>query len=395
MEESMKILYINHEKNLGGAARSLLGIMEEMINIGYDVYVLTPFKSGDFISTCKNIKEIKIISIKFYSCVRKNTVIINKYIDSIIIFLLSYVYNFFVAYKVSKTINDLKIDIIHTNSSIINIGNYISKFTHIPQIVHFREFVEEDFSWEFIPNRTTVMNNIKKYSNYQIFISKILNRKYSMYFDIKKQCCIYNGVTIKNNYLKKKDSQYLNIIIAGRVIEGKGQLEAVEAINILINYYKIKNIKLYIVGSCEENYTKLLKRKIDEYNLIDNVIFTGYLNNVNELRSRMEYELVCSKSEGFGRVVIEGMLSSNVMIVSNAGALPEIVTNGIDGFVYELGNYKQLANIILNCYNGKYDLHTIKQNAKNKCINKFSQRNNASEIVKIYQRLIINNENQN
>jgi len=56
--------------------------------------------------------------------------------------------------------------------------------------------------------------------------------------------------------------------------------------------------------------------------------------------------LVCSRSEAFGRVTVEGMLCSKPIIGTRSGATPELVKEGFTGLLYEPGNYQDLAEKI-------------------------------------------------
>ena len=47
------------------------------------------------------------------------------------------------AYRIRKKVQSLNIDIIHSNSSVINFGAYLSKALGIPHVWHFREYGEE------------------------------------------------------------------------------------------------------------------------------------------------------------------------------------------------------------------------------------------------------------
>lgn len=388
----MRVLYINHEKNLGGAARSLLGLISEMKKKDVEIFVLTPYKNGKFIDKCKEIGDVKIIYKKYFSCVMKNKKNgIKDIFWYIIIYFLNYIYNYIIALIISRQIHKYKIDIIHTNTSVINLGNYITRFTNLKHIVHIREFVEEDFGWNFVPNRDKVFLNIKQHSNVQIFISKALQNKYLEYFDLNTQLCIYNGVENKNIVNNHKDNVIFTMIIASRLIEGKGQIDAINAMNVLVNEMKIDNIKLYIAGSGDIKYIEYLKQIVNKFDLSNKIEFLGYIDDLQKVRLKTDVELVCSKSEAFGRVVIEGMMAGNIVIASNTGAFPELIENGTDGFIYEFHNYRNLANIIYGCFTNKYDLEKIRENAIVKSNNRFNQELNGNSIMKVYKELLYEN----
>jgi glycosyltransferase involved in cell wall biosynthesis len=47
--------------------------------------------------------------------------------------------------------------------------------------------------------------------------------------------------------------------------------------------------------------------------------------------------------EAFGLVTVEAFSAGRPVIVANSGALPELVRNGVDGFIVERNNSKFLA----------------------------------------------------
>ena len=67
-----------------------------------------------------------------------------------------------------------------------------------------------------------------------------------------------------------------------------------------------------------------------------------------QLFAETDVELVCSESEGFGRVIVEAMRSGVVVIAPACGAAPEIIDDGEDGLLYEPMNIEDLkAKIIM------------------------------------------------
>ena len=59
--------------------------------------------------------------------------------------------------------------------------------------------------------------------------------------------------------------------------------------------------------------------------------------------------LLClpSRAEGLGRVVIEAMLRGRGVVGGNAGGIPDLVDDGVDGLLVEVGNPKRLADALI------------------------------------------------
>ncbi|MFH1423741.1 MAG: glycosyltransferase, partial [Candidatus Nealsonbacteria bacterium] len=65
-----------------------------------------------------------------------------------------------------------------------------------------------------------------------------------------------------------------------------------------------------------------------------------------EVRDRMKncYCLVLpSITEGLPRVILEAMALQKPVIASNVGGIPDLVKDGVNGFLFEAGNVEQLA----------------------------------------------------
>lgn len=82
----------------------------------------------------------------------------------------------------------------------------------------------------------------------------------------------------------------------------------------------------------------------------ERVEFTGYLPD-GQLRRKMEeadVAVVPSLWEGFGYVPLEAMAMGLPVIASRAGALPELVKDGVNGYLFPVGDYATLAKLLDN-----------------------------------------------
>lgn len=309
----MNILYVSHESNLGGATRSLLGIIDELQD-KVNVFVLTSSKSGELTNELKK-RNVKVISVKYcwWMGLKPNS-LMEKYIK----YTLQYFITYINALIISFVIRNMKIDIIHSNSSVVNMGALISKFSGIPHIWHIREFGEEDHNLFFKYNKINCFKFMNEYSCKVITISKAVYEKYKNYIDKDRLCIIYNGIS--KEYMQKKvyvEKSRVNILISGSLAPGKGQKEAILAIRKLCDE-GFKNMKLNIAGRGDKEYINELEKIVKKYKLQDYISFLGYIVDMKELRKKSDIELVCSKKEAFGRVTIEAMMSMMPVIGSNS-----------------------------------------------------------------------------
>lgn len=291
--------------------------------------------------------------------------------------------NFLMAVKLSFICKKLKIDIIHSNSTVINIGGIVSKLTKIKHIWHIREFAEEDHNLKFVLNRKKSLDFMNKYSIKIIAISKAIINKYKYDFSDEKVKLIYNGVEIVKDCKKYTDNININILLAGAIKKNKGQMQAVLAINDLIKD-GYKNIILNLAGNEEDGYGDVLRKFIKENGIQDNVIFLGFRDDLSKIRSKMDIELICSKKEAFGRVTVEAMMCGNPIIGANTGATKELIKNEFNGLLYQEGNIEDLKNKIKILIKNPKDREIMGYNGRKMAVEKFTAEKNCNEIIKLY-----------
>jgi N-acetyl-alpha-D-glucosaminyl L-malate synthase BshA len=79
------------------------------------------------------------------------------------------------------------------------------------------------------------------------------------------------------------------------------------------------------------------------YGIEGNVRFLGKRDNIDELIGASDLLLLPSATESFGLVALEAMASEVPVVVSRVGGLPEVVTNGREGFLVEPHNIDGMA----------------------------------------------------
>ena len=92
-------------------------------------------------------------------------------------------------------------------------------------------------------------------------------------------------------------------------------LAGTENIKDVIAFPKNQNAYCYL----SEAPNVVDEKQIDELGLNNNINMLGQVRNLPEIRKNNDIELVCSKSEAFGRVTIEAMMSMMPVIGANTG----------------------------------------------------------------------------
>ncbi len=142
----------------------------------------------------------------------------------------------------------------------------------------------------------------------------------------------------------KSQKRPWKLVMAGGINEAKNHAEALEAVSIL--HKQGLQIALTIYGSGDRATVAKLKNHIRSMSLEEYVTLAGHKTSVNDIYSGADMLLVTSRIETFGRSAVEAMLSGCAVVSSDAGAMPEVVSDGETGLIYRSGDAASLAQQI-------------------------------------------------
>lgn len=280
------------------------------------------------------------------------------------------------------------IDLVYTNSITVNIGVYLSRQLKCPHIWHLRETLQA-YGFKFSLGKLISKQILKNGASTYIAISNCVASRYMGVIPADKIKVIYNGVSLATPPEKKvaKDD-ILRICIVGIVSEQKNQMDAVKALNILVNKKGCKNIQLHIIGGHKEEYLQQLNLYI-KANLLDTyVVNHGHQRDIHSLLNQMDIGIVCARDEGFGRSSVEFMLHRMPVIASRSGANEEVVKEGTCGHLYPLYDVDKLADIIEQFVNDPALLDSVGKSAQEYAQSNFSAQLNCASIYHEIERLV-------
>ncbi|HOK40863.1 MAG TPA: glycosyltransferase family 4 protein [bacterium] len=297
-----------------------------------------------------------------------------------------------------KLLKKEKFDIVHTHNSKAGfIGRLAAWLVGVPKIVHtvhgFAFHNKEKFIWRII---FLFLEKIGvNFCDEMIFISQPLidwAKKYKIYKP-EHTYKIYSGIELekfqncnkyKNEIYKKYNISEKNFIIGevAKLWEGKGHITILKATKILIN--KIPELKILFVG---EGYLKeKIENFINENNLKEYVILTGFTENVEQYYSVFNISLLISSFEGMGRVILESFAAKVPVIATNVGGIVDLIMNEYNGLLIEPDDVNGLVNAILKLYYSKELREKFICHSYSLLTEKFSAQKMAEEIEKVYEK---------
>ena len=213
-------------------------------------------------------------------------------------------------------------------------------------------------------NTPTGIASIRKILNgvdYSVCVSNKIE-KLAQKNGVNNTQVIYNGIQAHEfEQVNKEDYKY-NIITVGSLIPRKKHDITINAIGQLVKKYP--QIKLNIIGFGGE--IEKLKTVVQENNLSKNVCFKGQITNeeVQDLMNKSYIFLLPSINEGFGIVYAEAMKARCITIGTIGEGIDGFIINGENGFLVN-ADINEIKNLIMDIYDGKYDLNKIRTNAYN------------------------------
>ena len=108
-------------------------------------------------------------------------------------------------------------------------------------------------------------------------------------------------------------------------------------------------IVLDIVGPNEEKYQKQLKEIIKKLKLNNRVKFVGPVYDLSKkikIIDSAKIYVLPSLTEAMPQSLIEAMAREKIVIASKTPGAEEIIDNGKNGFLFKIGDYKDLADKI-------------------------------------------------
>jgi len=208
----------------------------------------------------------------------------------------------------------------------------------------------------------------KKYNRKTYYVS-ISNADRNSELDYIKT--VYHGIDIDNFTLKKCSGDYL--LYFGRIHNDKGTREAIQVA-------KMAKMKLVIAGIIQDK--PYYEKYVAPY-LGDDVCYIGSVGPEERNKVLGEaYALLhpINFAEPFGLSVVEAMACGTPVLAFNRGSMPEIIQNGINGFL--VSSIEEMVDRIK-------DIKDIsRENCRKNVECRFSREKMVKEYIEVYKEIL-------
>lgn len=298
--------------------------------------------------------------------------------------------------SIYKVLKDIKPDIVYTHSSKAGgLGRIPSKLVRAKNIYN-------PHGWAFDMNVSNKKRIIFKYvekilgyfTDHIIAISeyekeRAINEKI---ISKNKISVIENAIDLERfseSYNSKELLDELNwsedCIIIGMIARISEQKSPHTFVDIAVKLsQKYPQCRFLMVGDGEQE--EEIKNKIKNNDLESKFYITGWVEDPYKYLDIFDVALLTSKWEGFGLVIPEYMAAGKPVVASNVGGIPNIIDDGINGYIIDdldVNKFVDKIEVIINDEKVKYSLINL---GLEKVKSKYDFSRNIAEHENVFDR---------
>lgn len=240
-----------------------------------------------------------------------------------------------------------------------------------------------------ICREATDLVTVSNYTKNRILSNSYINKEIKV---------IYNGLPESNSLTENQkenkiclNAGHRNILMLGNFQQNKGQLKFIEAANII----KLRNPNVYFtfIGNVyDQEYFMKCCEQLKKYNLQNSSTILHGINNASEYMNLFDAVAVPSMyDESFGLISVEAMSKGVPVVAFACGGIPEVLVDGRDGYIVSVGDYKGMADRLLEIISDEEKRKKMGQNGRDDYIQKFSvnaMKENYYEIIEKYKKIL-------
>jgi glycosyltransferase involved in cell wall biosynthesis len=187
--------------------------------------------------------------------------------------------------------------------------------------------------------------------------------------------CIFNGINLKIYNFEETISFDAPLVFLGRV-------EPIKGAHVAILVAKATGKKLIIAGNIPSEYQSYFENEIRPH-LNDQITYIGPVNDIKKnklLGQALAFLMPIEWDEPFGIVMAEAAACGTPIIGFNRGSVPEVIRNGINGFI--CNNVQEMIECVYKI--NEVNRHDVRKDAESR----FSSEVIVQQYLNLYISLI-------
>ena len=262
-----------------------------------------------------------------------------------------YSFDFRWLFRLYRLLKERSIDVMHSHEFATNVyASVLSSVTGVPVIAtaHGKNYYGEKWrrrlAYRFVARQSVmvaVSEDLKGFLAQRIGIPPGRIR------------VVHNGIDLSRYKVQERSYAVraeLGISAGQRVVGTVGNLFAVKGQTYLLRACKavasaFPDFVLLVAGEGEE--WGPLEKEASDLGLAANVRFLGFRDDVPSLLQAMDVFVLPSLSEGLPLSILEALALQKPVVATNVGGIPEILQDGVTGYLVSPRNPESLAEKIL------------------------------------------------
>ena len=223
------------------------------------------------------------------------------------------------------------------------------------------------------------------------------------YLEKPADALIHHGVDTKTYHPVKNKQQLFKLLgkelgfngdygigIFGRAREHKGvHLFVRAAIECFKNHPEFTAIITGAISADNQVFVDQLKQEISNNGLQERILFLGEqpFDKIPELMRSVSVLAALSDNEGFGLTPLEALASGTAVLTTKAGAWPEIVEDGINGYIVDIDEQTAVNQRLNDLLSDKKQLLAMGQNGRQQVLDHYTVEQEAMALCSFYKQM--------
>jgi N-acetyl-alpha-D-glucosaminyl L-malate synthase BshA len=190
------------------------------------------------------------------------------------------------------------------------------------------------------------------HSEYVTSVSQSLKEDTNRLFEISKDIKVIpnfidsSKINIKEVPCEKGQIAPQDQMIITHISNFRPLKRVIDIMKIFKKVSKHLNIKLLMVGDGPDKVRAM--RYCRAHEMEDRVLFLGKSNEIDEILCFSDLFLLPSEQESFGLAALEAMAHGVPVVCTQVGGLPEVVENGVSGYLSPVGDISGMAQHVIH-----------------------------------------------
>lgn len=278
--------------------------------------------------------------------------------------------------QVMRQLGRQKIDIVHSNTCVADIGASLAKQLKARHVWHIRESLIHLNIHPYGGMRR--LQRLIGQADARIMISGALRDQWHLHQE--RTVVIHDAIFSTLPHIDNANRQKQILFCAAELNDFKGTPMAVVA----FCKAHLEGYRLVLAGNYSESYRNKLLTLATTYGVADKLDFIGYQDNLEPLYRSSSAFLMCSKFEGLGRVTLEAMAYGCPVVALNTGGTTDFIHAGETGWLFN--TVDECANLLQQVIVS--DTSRIIQSARELIASEYTESVYGQHINNLYTSLI-------